>query len=64
MTGNERVVTRAPDRGHFGVRNIRLGPTLPAFVAPNVLKVLSEKCNLMSIKTVDQDLRSILLLAP
>jgi len=30
--------------------NIRLGPTLPAFVTPNVLKVLNEKFNLMPIK--------------
>ena len=47
---------------HLGIRNIRLGPTLPAFVKPNVLKVLNEKFNLMPIKTVEQDLNSILQL--
>jgi hydroxylamine reductase len=45
---------------HLGIRNIRLGPTLPAFVTPNVLKVLNEKFNLMPIKTAEQDLKSIL----
>ncbi|HEX9048582.1 MAG TPA: hydroxylamine reductase, partial [Verrucomicrobiae bacterium] len=47
---------------HLGIRNIRLGPTLPAFVTPNVLKVLNEKFNLMPIKTAQQDLNSILQL--
>lgn len=47
---------------HLGIRNIRLGPTLPAFVTPNVLKVLNEKFNLMPIKTVEQDLNAILQL--
>jgi hydroxylamine reductase len=47
---------------HLGIRNIRLGPTLPAFVTPNVLKVLNEKFNLMPIKTVEEDLNSILQL--
>ena len=47
---------------HLGIRNIRLGPTLPAFVTPNVLKVLNEKFNLMPIKTAEQDLNAILQL--
>jgi hydroxylamine reductase len=47
---------------HLGIRNIRLGPTLPAFVTPNVLKVLSEKFNLMPIQTAAQDLNAILQL--
>jgi hydroxylamine reductase len=47
---------------HLGIRNIRLGPTLPAFVTPNVLKVLNEKFNLMPIKTAEEDLSSILQL--
>ncbi len=34
---------------HLGVRNIRLGPSLPAFVTPGVLKVLAEKFNIMPI---------------
>ncbi|HEX5398062.1 MAG TPA: hydroxylamine reductase [Verrucomicrobiae bacterium] len=45
---------------HLGIRNIRLGPTLPAFVTPNVLKVLNDKFNLMPIKTAEQDLNAIL----
>jgi hydroxylamine reductase len=47
---------------HLGIRNIRLGPTLPAFVTPNVLKVLNEKFNLMPIKTASEDLNAILQL--
>ncbi|HRT08685.1 MAG TPA: hydroxylamine reductase [Candidatus Paceibacterota bacterium] len=45
---------------HLGIRNIRLGPTLPAFVTPAVLQVLVEKFNLMPIKTAEADLQSIL----
>lgn len=48
---------------HLGIRNIRLGPTLPAFVTPEVLKVLVEKFNLMPIKTAQEDLETILGLA-
>ena len=45
---------------HLGVKNIRLGPSLPAFVTPNVLKVLVEKFNIMPIKTPAEDLKAIL----
>ncbi|MCX6904542.1 MAG: hydroxylamine reductase [Verrucomicrobia bacterium] len=45
---------------YLGLRNIRLGPTLPAFVTPNVLKVLVEKFNLMPIRTPEADLAAIL----
>jgi len=45
---------------YLGVRNIRLGPSLPAFITPNVLKVLVEKFNIMPIRTASEDLRSIL----
>jgi hydroxylamine reductase len=45
---------------HLGIKNIRLGPSLPAFVTPPVAKVLSEKFNLMAIKTADEDLQTIL----
>jgi hydroxylamine reductase len=44
----------------LGIRNIRLGPTLPAFVTPAVLQVLVEKFNLMPIKTPEADLKAIL----
>jgi hydroxylamine reductase len=45
---------------HLGIRNIRLGPTLPAFVTPAVAKILVEKFNLMPITTPAEDLRAIL----
>jgi hydroxylamine reductase len=45
---------------HLGIRNIRIGPSLPAFVTPSVLKVLSEKFNIMPISTVKEDLRAVL----
>ena len=44
----------------LGIRNIRLGPTLPAFLTPAVLQVLVEKFNLMLIKTAAEDLKAIL----
>ena len=45
---------------HLGIKNIRLGPTLPAFVSPNVLNILIEKFNIAPITTPEEDLRSIL----
>ena len=45
---------------HLGIKNIRLGPTLPAFVTPAVLKVLVEKFNIMPNKTPEEDLAEIL----
>ncbi len=45
---------------HLGLRNIRLGPSLPAFVAPATLRLLSEKFNLMPISEPHHDLETIL----
>jgi hydroxylamine reductase len=45
---------------YLGVKNIRLGPSIPAFITPNVLQVLVDKFNLMPIKTADEDLKAIL----
>lgn len=45
---------------HLGIRNIRLGPSLPAFVTPPVLKILADKFNIMPITTPEQDLKAIL----
>ena len=45
---------------HLGVKNIRLGPSLPAFVSPNVLNVLVEKFAIKPIGTADEDLAEIL----
>jgi hydroxylamine reductase len=44
----------------MGVRNIRIGPTLPAFLSPAVLKLLHENYNLMPITTPEADLAAIL----
>jgi hydroxylamine reductase len=48
---------------YLGVRNIRIGPSLPAFLTPNVLKVLSEKYNLMPLGTAEEDLKAMLPVA-
>jgi len=45
---------------HLGIKNIRLGPTLPAFVTPAVLNVLVENFNIMPISTVQDDLNAML----
>jgi hydroxylamine reductase len=45
---------------YLGIKNIRLGPSLPAFVTPNVLNVLVEKFSIAPIKTPDEDLKAIL----
>ena len=45
---------------YLGIKNIRLGPSLPAFISPNVLNVLVEKFNIMPITTPDEDLKAIL----
>jgi hydroxylamine reductase len=46
---------------HLGVRNIRIGPTLPAFLSPGVLDLLHEKFNLMAIGTAEEDLATMLV---
>lgn len=45
---------------YLGVKNIHLGPTLPAFLTPNVAKVLTEKFGIAGIGNVDEDLRLFL----
>jgi len=44
----------------LGVKNITLGPTLPAFVSPNVLKVLVENFNIRPNTTVEEDMKVLL----
>ncbi|OLP20316.1 hydroxylamine reductase [Leptolyngbya sp. 'hensonii'] len=44
----------------LGIQNIRIGPTLPAFLSPNVVKLLSETFNLKLITTPEQDLAACL----
>ena len=45
---------------HLGINDMRLGPSLPAFVTPAVLKVLQQQFNLTPITTPEDDLRAIL----
>jgi len=41
---------------HLGVKNIHLGPTLPAFLSPNVVKVLVDNFGIAGISNVDDDI--------
>jgi hydroxylamine reductase len=45
---------------HLGIKGIRLGPTLPAFVTPAVLDVLVENFDIKPIATPDEDLQAIM----
>lgn len=45
---------------YLGIKNMYLGPTIPAFVSPNVLRILSEHYNLTPISTPKEDLEKIL----
>jgi len=45
---------------HLGIKNMRLGPSMPAFVKEPVYKVLKEQFNLMPITTPEEDLKAIL----
>jgi hydroxylamine reductase len=45
---------------YLGIRNIRIGPTLPAFITPTVLQLLHDKFNLMPITQPQEDLAAIL----
>ncbi len=45
---------------HLGIKDIRLGPSLPAFITPNVLDVLVKNFNIMPISTPEEDLKAIL----
>ena len=45
---------------HLGVRGIRLGPTLPAFLSPNILSYLVEHYGIAPITTPEEDLQTIL----
>jgi len=45
---------------HLGVKNIHLGPTLPAFLSPNVAKVLVENFGIGTISTVEADLKKMI----
>ncbi len=45
---------------YLGIKDIRLGPSLPAFITPNVLNVLVENFAIKPITTPDEDLKAIL----
>jgi hydroxylamine reductase len=45
---------------YLGVKHIRLGPTLPAFLSPNVAKVLVEKFDIKPIDAVEEDVRAMM----
>ena len=45
---------------YLGIENIRLGPTLPAFISPNILNILVEKFKIKPITTAENDLKDIL----
>ena len=45
---------------HLGIKNILLGPSLPAFISPNVLNYLVENYKIAPISTPEEDLRKIL----
>jgi hydroxylamine reductase len=45
---------------YLGIKNIRLGPSLPAFISPNVLNYLIENYNIAPISTPEEDLKKIL----
>jgi hydroxylamine reductase len=45
---------------HLGVKGMRLGPTLPAFLSPNVAKVLVEKFDIKPIGEVETDVEAMM----
>ena len=45
---------------HLGIKNIHIGPTLPAFISPNVLNFLVENYGLSPISTPEEDLKKLL----
>ncbi|MEE1313184.1 MAG: hydroxylamine reductase [Lachnospiraceae bacterium] len=45
---------------HLGIKNIFLGPSLPAFISPNILNFLVENYNISPISTPERDLKKIL----
>jgi hydroxylamine reductase len=45
---------------HLGIKGMRLGPSLPAFITPNVLDVLVKNFDIKPISTPDEDLKALL----
>ncbi len=45
---------------YLGIKDIRIGPSLPAFITPNILNVLVEKFDIKPITTPEEDLKAIM----
>ena len=45
---------------HLGIKNMRMGPSMPAFIKPEVYKVLKDNFNLIPVTTPEQDIKDIL----
>ncbi len=45
---------------YYGFKNIRLGPTMPAFLTPNVLKMLVDETTLLPISSPEKDIEDCL----
>ena len=45
---------------YLGVKNIKLGPTLPAFLSPYVAKVLVDNFGISGINSVEEDIKSLI----
>ena len=45
---------------HLGVKNIHLGPTLPAFLSPNVVTILVDTFGIAGIGSVEDDVRLVM----
>lgn len=56
----QKAVCILPTLLYLGIKNIRLGPTLPAFVSPNVLNYLVENFGIAPITTPEEDLKQLL----
>lgn len=56
MSGEQKAVIVLLALLALGVKNIHLGPTLPSFLSPNVVKVLVEKFGIAGIGEIDEDI--------
>ncbi len=45
---------------HLGIKNIRLGPSLPAFLSPNILNYLVENYGIAPITTPEEDIKALM----
>ena len=45
---------------HLGIKNIRLGPSLPAFLSPNILNFLVENYGIAPVTTPEEDIKTLM----